>query len=144
MRERACRLPLLLLLASAVILGSESRGTYDHILLCQIKDSIQPGEPGSRIYIPREQGGPVIAPGIGLPFIASYDSQGCDRVIGTCLHPGYYILSALNGSDQGENTKCNTRKIFVFFSRYLRGLERDRTEDRTLSVGQRKRPSHRR
>jgi hypothetical protein len=28
----------------------------------------QPGGPGPRIYIPQEQGGPVIAPGTGFPF----------------------------------------------------------------------------
>jgi hypothetical protein len=38
-RDRVCRLHLLLVLASAVILGSESRGTRDHILLSQIRDS---------------------------------------------------------------------------------------------------------
>jgi hypothetical protein len=37
-RERVCHLQLLLVLASAVILGSESRGTCDHILLSQIRD----------------------------------------------------------------------------------------------------------
>jgi hypothetical protein len=35
---RVCRLQLLLALSSAVILGSESRGTRDHILLSQIED----------------------------------------------------------------------------------------------------------
>jgi hypothetical protein len=34
-----CRLQLLLVLASAVNLGSESRGTHDRILLSQIPDS---------------------------------------------------------------------------------------------------------
>jgi hypothetical protein len=34
-----CRLQLLLGLASAAILRSESRGTHDHILLSQIPDS---------------------------------------------------------------------------------------------------------
>jgi hypothetical protein len=34
-----CRLQLLLALASAVILGSESHGTHDHILLSQIRDT---------------------------------------------------------------------------------------------------------
>jgi hypothetical protein len=38
-RGRVCRLQLLLALASAVILGSESRGTYDHILLSRIRAS---------------------------------------------------------------------------------------------------------
>jgi hypothetical protein len=37
-RGRVCRLKLLLALASGVILGSESRGTRDHILLLQIRD----------------------------------------------------------------------------------------------------------
>jgi hypothetical protein len=38
MRGWVCRLQLLLGLASAVILRSESRGTHDHILLSQIRD----------------------------------------------------------------------------------------------------------
>jgi hypothetical protein len=37
-RGRVCRLKLLLVLASAVILVSEPRGTRDHILLSQIRD----------------------------------------------------------------------------------------------------------
>jgi hypothetical protein len=38
MRGRVCRLQLLLAVASAVILGSEPRGTRGHILLSQIRD----------------------------------------------------------------------------------------------------------
>jgi hypothetical protein len=38
-REQVCHLQLLLVLASAVILGSQSRRTHDHILLSQIRDS---------------------------------------------------------------------------------------------------------
>jgi hypothetical protein len=38
-RGLVCRLQLLMTLASAVILRSESHGTYDHILLSQIEDS---------------------------------------------------------------------------------------------------------
>jgi hypothetical protein len=38
-RGWVCRLQLLLVLASAVILSSESCGTHDHILLSQIRDS---------------------------------------------------------------------------------------------------------
>jgi hypothetical protein len=37
-RGWVCRLQLLLALASAVILETESRGTLDHILLSQIRD----------------------------------------------------------------------------------------------------------
>jgi hypothetical protein len=37
----------------------------------------QLGGPGPHIYIPQEQSVPVIPPGTGFPFVASYDSQGC-------------------------------------------------------------------
>jgi hypothetical protein len=37
-RGRVCRLQILLILASAVTFGSESRGTRDHILLSEIRD----------------------------------------------------------------------------------------------------------
>jgi hypothetical protein len=32
--------------------------------------------PGPRIYIPQEEGGPVIPPGTGFPFRRFHDSQG--------------------------------------------------------------------
>jgi hypothetical protein len=47
MRGWVCRLQLLLVLASAVILRSESHGTHDHILLSQIQDS-----PNLEIQVP--------------------------------------------------------------------------------------------
>jgi hypothetical protein len=43
-RGRVCRLQLLLVLASANILGSMSRGTHDHILLSQIRVFLFPNE----------------------------------------------------------------------------------------------------
>jgi hypothetical protein len=67
-RGRVFNLLLLVALASAVPLGSESRGTRDLILLSQSLRLLQPREPGPRIYIPQEQGGPVIPPGTGFPF----------------------------------------------------------------------------
>jgi hypothetical protein len=72
MRGRVCRLKLLLALASAVILGSESRGTRDHNLMSQIS---------------------------GLSFfVASYDSQGYGGVIRPHVHTGWTrLLSYLNG-----------------------------------------------
>jgi hypothetical protein len=41
-RGRVCRVQLPLALARAVMLGSESLGTRDHILLCQIRDFSSP------------------------------------------------------------------------------------------------------
>jgi hypothetical protein len=55
--EDGCRLQLLLLLASAVILRSDSRGTHDHILLSQIRDS-----PNLEDQVPL-----FISPGTGWP-----------------------------------------------------------------------------
>jgi hypothetical protein len=67
-RGRVFNLMLLLVLASTVPLGYESRGTQDHILLSQLLSLPQPGGPGPRMYIPQEQGGPDIPPGTGFPF----------------------------------------------------------------------------
>jgi hypothetical protein len=68
-RGRVCNLlvQLLLVLARAVTLGSKSRRTHDHILLSHMRLP-QPGGPGSCIYIPQEQGGPVIPPGTVFPL----------------------------------------------------------------------------
>jgi hypothetical protein len=43
---------------------------HDDILLSQIRDT-QPRGLGPRIYIPREQGGPVIPQALGFLFVAS-------------------------------------------------------------------------
>jgi hypothetical protein len=45
---RACRLQLLLALASAVVLGSESHGTLEHILMSQIRDFLFLSPPTTR------------------------------------------------------------------------------------------------
>jgi hypothetical protein len=59
-RGWVCRLQLLLVLATSVILRSQSRGIHDHILLTQIRDFLsREGQ---------EQGGSVITPGTGFPF----------------------------------------------------------------------------
>jgi hypothetical protein len=65
---RVCLQPLLAL-ASASIIGSESRGTHDLILLSQIRDS--PNLEGQvPVFItPLEQGAPAIPSGTGFPFV---------------------------------------------------------------------------
>jgi hypothetical protein len=67
-RVRVCNLLLLLVLSSAVPLGSQSRGTQDHILLSQFLRFPQLGGPGPLIYIPHEQGDSDIPRGTGFPF----------------------------------------------------------------------------
>jgi hypothetical protein len=54
-------------ICSVITQWSESRKTRNHTLLSHLRLP-QPGRPGSRIYIPQEQGGPVISPGIGFPL----------------------------------------------------------------------------
>jgi hypothetical protein len=58
---------LLLGLARASTLGFKSRRTHEHILLSH-RRLPEPGRPGPRIYIPQEQGAPVIPPANGFPF----------------------------------------------------------------------------
>jgi hypothetical protein len=67
-RGRVCNLLLLLHLARAALLDSEFRGTQGHILLSQYLRLPQPEGPGSRIYIPQGQGGPVTRPGAWFAF----------------------------------------------------------------------------
>jgi hypothetical protein len=52
-------------ICSAITHWLESRRTHNHILLSHLRLP-QPGGPGSCIYIPQEQGGPVIPPGTGF------------------------------------------------------------------------------
>jgi hypothetical protein len=56
-RGRVCRLQLLLVLASAVILRPESRGTHNHILLSQIRDAPNLEGHVPLFTSPQEQGG---------------------------------------------------------------------------------------
>jgi hypothetical protein len=62
-RGRVCNL----LYSCFWALPEQSLLGHGHILLSHLILP-QPGGPGPRIYIPQEQGGPVIAPGTGLPF----------------------------------------------------------------------------
>jgi hypothetical protein len=88
MRERVCRLQLLLVLASAVILGSESRGIRDHILLSQIRDS--PNMEGQvPVFIsPWNRVVQLYPQTLSSLFVASYDSQSYGGGIRTRLHAG--------------------------------------------------------
>jgi hypothetical protein len=71
-----CRLEFLLTLASAVILRSESRGTDDHILLSQIRDSTNLEGQIPVFISPRNRMARLYTQIMGSLFVASYDSQG--------------------------------------------------------------------
>jgi hypothetical protein len=68
-RERVCRLQFLLVLASAVILGYESRGTRDHILLSKIRDSHNLEVQVPVFISPRNSVAQLQPRGTGFPFL---------------------------------------------------------------------------
>jgi hypothetical protein len=112
---------LLLTLARAVILGSESHGTYGHILLSQVQDS--PNLEGQvPIFItPRKKVAQLYPRALGSLFVASYDSQGYSGVIRIRLHVGMLQqlpeLSLYNlGMEPPENTISNSSSIVAFIS----------------------------
>jgi hypothetical protein len=62
-------------ICSAITQWSESLRTHNHTLLSHLRLS-QPGGPGSHIYIPQEQGGPVKPPGIGFVMWGYFMTDG--------------------------------------------------------------------
>jgi hypothetical protein len=78
----------ILFLTSAVILRSEPRGTHDHILLSQIRDS--PNLEGHvQVFIsPRNRMARLYPHSPGSLYAASYDSQGYGGGIQPRLHRG--------------------------------------------------------
>jgi hypothetical protein len=107
-RGRVCRLQLLLVLASAVILGSESRGTRDHILLSLIWDS--PNLEGQvPVFIsPRRRVAQLYSQALGSLFVASYDSPGDLRFL-------LYIV----GTDQQKTPFISYPRKRMFVTRTL-------------------------
>jgi hypothetical protein len=81
-----CRLQLLLGLASTVILRSDSRGTHDHILLSQIRDSTNLEGKVPVFISPRNRVARLYPQALGCLSVSSYDSQGYGGGIRPRLH----------------------------------------------------------
>jgi hypothetical protein len=62
-------------ICNAITHWSQSSRIHNHTLLSHLRLP-QLGGPGSHIYIPQEQGGPVMPLALGFLYVASYDSQG--------------------------------------------------------------------
>jgi hypothetical protein len=93
-RERVCRLQLLLVLSSVVILGSESRGISDHISLSQVQDSHSLEGQVTVFISPRNRVAQLYPQALGSLFVTSYDSQGYYGVgIQPHLHTGIQLPS---------------------------------------------------
>jgi hypothetical protein len=95
-------------ICSVITQWSESLRTRNHTLLSHLRLP-QPRGTGSRIYIPQEQGGPVIPPqALGSLYVASYDSQSYGGGIVTLREPGgpgpcIYIPQERDGPVQSQN-----------------------------------------
>jgi hypothetical protein len=113
-RGRACNLLLLLVLASAVPLGSESRGTQNQILLSQFLKLSQPGGTGPRIYIPQEECGPDIPPGTGFPFRRLLRLAGSEGDILSASTRDPSLIPNVNTSHKKHNTT-----MLSFFIAYI-------------------------
>jgi hypothetical protein len=88
-----CRLQLLLVLASAVILELKSRGTHGHILLSDLRLPNLEGQ--VLVFIsPRNRVAQLYPRALGSLFLASYDSQGYVGSIRTRLHTGLHPQTA--------------------------------------------------
>jgi hypothetical protein len=86
MRGWVSRLQLLLVLASAVNLRSESRGTHDHLLLSQFRDSHNLVGQVTVFISLRNRVARLYPQALGYIFVASYDSQDYGGGIRPCLH----------------------------------------------------------
>jgi hypothetical protein len=75
-----------MVLASAIILRSEWRGTHDHILLSQIRDSPNLEDQIPVFISPRNRVAQLYSQALGSLFVASYDSQGYGGGIWPRLH----------------------------------------------------------
>jgi hypothetical protein len=91
MRGRVCHSLTLESLASAVPLGSESRGPQDHILLSQSLRLHKPGGRSSCIYFPLKHGAQLYPWALVSFLVASYDSQGYGGGILTHLHTDHKV-----------------------------------------------------
>jgi hypothetical protein len=89
------RLQFLLVLASAVILGSESRRTHTRIFLSQIRDFPNLVVQAPVCISPRNRLAQLYSQALGSIFVAFYDSQDYDRGIWTSLHAGSIVKVTL-------------------------------------------------
>jgi hypothetical protein len=91
-----CRLQLLLVLASAVILRSESRGTHDHILLSQIRDSPNP-EGQVPVFISPKTGCPSYTPRHRVPFPSPFTTRRATvEIFDAASHTGFHMLYTIH------------------------------------------------
>jgi hypothetical protein len=115
MRRWVCSLQLLLALAIAVILRSDSRGTHDHILLSQIRDSPNLESHVPLVISPRNRVAQLYPPALGSVFVPRRANVEVFEPASTREPTGSPQLSSrqLLGTDYIENTVSNSNSIAV-------------------------------
>jgi hypothetical protein len=121
-RGRVCRLQLLLVFVSAVILGSESHGTQNHILLSPIRDSTKLEAQDTVFTSPRNRVTQLYPQALGSLSVASYGSQGYSGGSLTCLHAGFLSVPTISllqcytdvVVDRIENITFNSSSIVAY------------------------------
>jgi hypothetical protein len=98
-------LQLLLILSSAFTLRSQSRGTHDHILLSQIRDSPNLEDQVPVFIFARKRVARLYPQALGFLFVASYDSKGYGGGIRPRLH-----------TDRVENTVSDSSSVVACVS----------------------------
>jgi hypothetical protein len=87
-RGWVCRLHLLLVLISTIILGSESSGTHDRILLSQIRDYPNLEGQVPEFISPRNRVAQLYHQTLGSIFVAPHESHAYSGGIRTRFHAG--------------------------------------------------------
>jgi hypothetical protein len=117
-RGWVCRLQLLLVLASAVILGYDYRGTHNHIWLSQIRDS--PNLEGQiPVFIsPRSSVAQLYPQALGSLFVASYDSKEYGGGVRPHLHTDTYGLrhTVWGRYIERDTPKINLGQLFTVWN----------------------------
>jgi hypothetical protein len=130
MRGCVCRLQLLLALAIAVILRSESRGTHDHILLSQIQDSPKLEDQVPMFISQRNRVAQLYPQELGALCVASDDSQGYGGGIWPCCHTGLLLHSTADSNQVKVRVKVTlTEHQFTSSLLFFLPLRANRTEN---------------
>jgi hypothetical protein len=94
----------------AVTLRSQSCRTHDHILLSHLTLP-QPGGPGPCIYIPQEEGGPVIPTGHWVPFLSPLTTSGA---MGEVFSPAFTRVRQSQSQPGVRHPSENRDQFFPF------------------------------
>jgi hypothetical protein len=123
-RGWVCHLQLLLVLASTVILRSESRGTHDHILLSHFRNPLNL-EGQVPLFTPaRNRFAQLYPQSLGSLFVASYDSQGYGGGIWTRLHTGYAITYCLRAKMSRVVRRYRKPWLYSYIHNRLQSLKK--------------------